>query len=170
MSVRLPNRLPKYISAAVLAFAISLALPVIVAAQSEESPAGLVGTWRTQVSLINCSTGQTLGPAFSSLLTFARGGTLTGTTRNAAFQPGQRTGDFGIWQHTGSDTYSADSEAFILFTSSGPPVFQVGTQRIVQTIRLSGNSFDSLAVTSFFDTTGNLLTFGCAHAVGTRYE
>jgi hypothetical protein len=139
-------------------------------AQSEESASGLQGTWRVQVNLISCSTGQNIGPSFSSLLTFARGGTLTGTTRNPAFQPGQRTPDFGIWSKTGSNTYAADSEAFILFTNSTPPIFQSGTQRISQTITLNGNSFESVAITRFYDTAGNLLISGCAHALATRFE
>jgi len=170
MSAHLAIRLPKRSAAAVLVCIVALALPAIALAQSEEAAAGMVGTWRVQVSLINCSTGQAVGPTFSSLLTFARGGTLTGTTRNPAFQPGQRTSDFGVWHQTGSRTYSADSEAFILFTSSTPPVFVAGTQRIVQSITLSGDSFDSVAITTFHDVAGNLVTSGCAHAVGKRYE
>ncbi|MGI9102587.1 MAG: hypothetical protein ACR2IF_09110 [Terriglobales bacterium] len=170
MSFRLPSPLPKFTAAAAFALAVALALPGMAAAQSETAATGLTGTWRVQVSVINCSTGQTIGPTFSSLLSFARGGTLTGTTRNSAFQPGQRTSDFGVWSQTGSNTYSADSEAFLLFTSSAPPIFQAGTQRIVQSITLSGDSFDSVALTRFYDTAGNIASSGCAHAVATRYE
>src|SRR2546421_12991219 len=75
----------------------------------------LVGTWRVQVSLRNCETGAVLGPPFQSYDSFARGGTAAGTTMNAAFAPGQRTTDFGVWSHTGGDRYSAASEAFLLF-------------------------------------------------------
>lgn len=170
MSFRLSNPLPKFTAAFTFALVVALALPGIAAAQSEAAATGLTGTWRVQVSLINCSTGQTFGPAFSSLSTFARGGTLTGTTRNPAFQPGQRTSDFGVWRQTGSSTYSADSEAFLEFTSSAPPIFQAGTQRIIQSITLSGDSFDSVAITQFYDTAGNLVSSGCAHATATRYE
>ncbi|HEX3320223.1 MAG TPA: hypothetical protein VHR84_05945 [Terriglobales bacterium] len=150
-------------------FAIAFAFLAIqsVAAQSETAAIGLQGTWRVQVNLVNCSNGQNLGPSFSSLLMFNRGGTLSGTTRNAAFSPGQRTSDFGIWRQTGPNTYSADSEAFILFTSN---LFQSGSQRITQSITLGGNSFESTAITRFYDTNGSLLISGCAHAVGTRYE
>lgn len=169
MSINLSLLLSKATRAA-LTFVIALAFPALLTAQSEAAARGMVGTWHVQVSVINCSTGQPVGPAFSSLLTFARGGTLTGTTRNPTFQPGQRTSDFGIWRQTGSNTYSADSEAFLLFTSSAPPVFQAGTQRIIQSITLSGDSFDSVAITRFYDTAGNLITSGCAHAVARRYE
>jgi hypothetical protein len=156
---------------------IALSLAVAMAAsaspataQSESSTSGLQGTWRVQVNLINCSNGQSIGPAFSSLLTFARGGTLTGTTRNSGFQPGQRTGDFGTWKYVGGDTYSADSEAFILFTSTAPPVFQSGTQRISQSIVLNRDTFESVAITRFYDTNRNLLSSGCAHAIATRFQ
>jgi len=155
----------------VFALALAIATAAIPAAgQSDSSSSGLQGTWRVQVNVINCSTGQGIGPAFSSLLTFARGGTLTGTTRNAAFQPGQRTGDFGVWNYLGGNTYSADSEALILFTSTAPPVFQSGTQRITQSIVLNGDSFESVAITRFYDVNHNLLTSGCAHAAATRFQ
>jgi hypothetical protein len=152
----------------ILGAMFALAVPQIFA-QSENSGAGLQGTWRVQINVINCATGANLGPSFSSLLAFARGGTLTGTTRNPSFQPGQRTSDFGVWSQTGNDTYNADSEAFILFSSTSAPFFQSGTQKISQYIKLSGDSFDSVAITSFYSTDGTLLRSGCAHAVATRY-
>lgn len=155
-------------SLAMLAILTVSAMPA--AAQPELSAKGLQGTWRVQVNVINCSTGSAIGPTFDSLLTFARGGTLTGTTRNPAFQAGQRSGDFGMWQRTGQYRYTADSEAFILFTNSTPPVFQSGTQRITQSIELDGDRFESVAITRFYDTHGNLLNSGCAHAIATRYQ
>lgn len=170
MLIQFPVLLVRSTRAAALALVVALALPAAVAAQSEASAAGMVGTWRVQVSAVNCSTGQTMGPSFASMLTFARGGTLTGTTRNPAFQPGQRSSDFGVWQQTGSNTYSADSEAFLLFNSSAPPLFQAGTQKIIQSITLNGNSFESVAITRFYDTAGNIVSSGCAHAVATRYQ
>jgi hypothetical protein len=156
-------------------FAIGLAIAFMIsaipaAAQSEAAATGLQGTWHVTVSLVNCSTGQNLGPSFSSLLLFARGGTLTGTTRNPFFQPGQRSDDFGIWWQTGTNAYSADSEAFILFTNSTPPIFQSGTQRITQAITVNGDTFESVAITRFYDTNGSLLSTGCAHATATRYH
>jgi hypothetical protein len=156
-----------------IAFALAVAIAAFVspaAAQSESSATGLQGTWRVQVNVINCSTGQNIGPAFSSMLTFAQGGTLTGTTRSSAFQPGQRTGDFGIWKYVGGNSFSADSEAFILFTSTAPPLFQSGTQRISQSIVLNKDTFESVAITRFYDTNRNLLSTGCAHAVATRFQ
>jgi hypothetical protein len=156
------------LSILVLSAVLVLAVPQTFA-QSENSGAGLQGTWRVQINVISCTTGANLGPSFSSFLAFARGGTLTGTTRNPSFQPGQRTGDFGVWSQTEDGTYSADSEAFILFPSTSAPFFQSGTQKISQYIRLSGDTFDSAALTRFYSTDGTLLLSGCAQAVGTRY-
>jgi hypothetical protein len=158
---------------AALTFAIAVGIVVFCipsVAQSKEAPSGLQGTWRVHVFLVSCSTGQNLGSNFASLLTFGRGGTLTGTTTNGSFQPGQRTGDFGIWRKTGHHKYSADSEAFILFNSTTPPFLQSGKQRILQSITVDGDSFDSVAITRFYDTNNNLLTEGCAHALATRYQ
>ncbi|HEU5403802.1 MAG TPA: hypothetical protein VFU86_20775 [Terriglobales bacterium] len=169
MSIKL-SALLSHSTTTVLAFVFALAFPAALAAQSEAAATGMPGTWHVQVSVISCSTGQPIGPVFSSLLTFARGGTLSGTTRNPTFQPGQRTSDFGVWRQTGSNTYFADSEAFLLFTSSAPPVFQAGTQRIIQSITLSGDTFDSVAITRFYDTAGSLVSSGCAHAIATRYQ
>lgn len=154
----------------------ALALGVILAfstprlaAESGPSSGGLQGTWKVQVNVINCSTAENIGPTFSSLLSFARGGTMTGTTRNPGFQPGQRTGDYGTWHRVAHNRYSADSEAFLLFTSSAPPVFQAGTQRITQAITVFGDRFDSVAIVHFYATDGTLLQTGCAHAVAQRY-
>ena len=48
-------------------FAIGLAIAFMIsaipaAAQSEAAATGLQGTWHVTVSLVNCSTGQNLGP------------------------------------------------------------------------------------------------------------
>src|SRR5262245_61239851 len=76
----------------------------------------LAGTWRVQVTLRDCDTGAPLPlPPFAAMLTFAEGGTLTGTTSNPLFRTGQRSPDHGIWQRTGWRRYRAVSEAYILF-------------------------------------------------------
>ena len=166
-------------------------------AQSEQSASvnGLEGTWRVQVTTYNCVTGVAPGPPFSALLAFARGGTLSGTTSSPAFEPGQRTSDYGIWSKTNGNTYKAVSEAFILFASPpcpppnpfnpspcptpnpfnpspGPavPGFQRGTQRITQAIEVNNDQFTSFASVQFFDVGGKLLMTGCAKADGQRFK
>ena len=123
----------------------------------------IAGTWRVQVTLRNCQTGAQIGQQFPAILSFAVGGTLTGTS--TVIPPSARTGDFGIWEHTGGDNYSAVSEAFWF---SGA-VFNL-RQRITQSITLDkdGNTFSSDAHTEFFDPAGNLMSSGCATAIATR--
>src|SRR5882762_8771385 len=68
----------------------------------------LQGTWRVQVTPINCQTGAPLPiPSFSALDSYARGGTLTEVVNSAAFLPGQVTPGLGVWSHTQADAYKA---------------------------------------------------------------
>jgi len=137
-------------------------------AQTDESasPQSLQGTWWATVTLYDCATGATR-PSFTSLLAFARGGTMSETTGNPAFQPGQRTSGYGTWSRTNDDTYTSTDESFILFTA-GP--FAQGTQRINHSIRVDGNQFTDDGTVQFFDMQGRLLVSGCARAVGTRLQ
>src|SRR5260370_31464930 len=91
------------------------------------------------------------------------------TNSGAAFLPGQRTSGHGVWSSIGGNTYSAVSEAFILFDSStNPPGLKTGTQKIIQAIVLNDeNHFSSLASVKFFNADGTTVT-GCAKAAGTR--
>jgi hypothetical protein len=142
----------------------------------------LQGTWRVTVQPFICQTGVPIGQPFASLSTFARGGTMTGATSGAAYLPGQRTPDFGIWSRTDEHTFSAVTDAFILFDSSTPPYilsaprppffpsFNRGTQRITQTIEVDNDEFTSKAVTQFFDPDGKLLSRNCATAVAHRFD
>lgn len=136
-------------------------------AQSEQAGTGLQGTWWVQVTQYDCAHPDVTRPPFVSLLTFARGGTMSETTANAALQPGQRTSGYGTWQQQPSGGYTSTDLAFILFTG-GP--FTQGTQRINHSIALAddGNQFSDVATVQFFDVRGTLLVSGCARAVGTR--
>jgi hypothetical protein len=125
----------------------------------------LEGTWRVKVTLRNCQSGAELR-TFPALLTFAEGGTLTGST--TAFPPALRGGDFGVWNQSGGRRHVAVTEAF-LFNPAGA---WISTQRITQAIELarSGDSFTSDAAVEFFDTLGNPTSTGCATATATRME
>jgi len=135
--------------------------------------AKLEGTWRVSVTLRNCDSGETI-PPFQSMLTFARGGTLTGTTSSPDFLPGQRSPDHGVWSPSGGHAFRAVEEAFILFDSPSRPnrhSFHSGTQRINQTIELKNDDeFTSSASTVYLDLSGTMLTTGCASAVGRRLK
>jgi hypothetical protein len=138
-------------------------------AQSEQSPNGLTGAWWVTVTQVNCVTRAPLPiPSFSSMLLFSRGGTLSETTSNPGFAPGQRSTGFGTWAAASDDTYTASDVAFILFSSNS---FQRGTQKLSHVISLNsdGSAFTDVATLQFFDTTGTVpYISGCATATGTR--
>jgi len=153
--------------------ALALAQTRQEAGAGDPLAAKLEGTWHVSVSLHSCDS-NTAMPPFQSLLTFARGGTLTGTTSSPSFLPGQRSSDHGIWSPAGGHAFRAVEEAFILFDSpSRPnrPAFRTGTQRISQIIELKNDDeFTSSATTIYFDSNRTMLTTGCAEAVGRRLK
>jgi hypothetical protein len=123
------------------------------------------GTWRMQVTIRDCASGAALR-TFPAFLTFAQGGTLTETT--TGFPPALRTPGHGVWEHLGSQTYRAVSEAF-LFNPAGA---WTGRQRLTQIVEIStdGEEMNSNATNEIFDTNGTLIVNGCATAVGTYFE
>ena len=154
--------------------AILLAFPMTAARSSgavqERIPEkGLEGTWRVQVTIVDCATGAP-GPQFSSLLSFAAGGTATDTTANQAL-PGERTTGLGVWHREPPGTYIASTEAFILFGAGIRPWIQRIDQRIAMT---SEDRFTSAASVTFSQTPGSLpgplppSDPGCATARGFR--
>ena len=149
-------------AAVVLCVGLALATPMAQETSNGSHGGQIEGTWRVQVTLRVCQTGAEI-KSFPAMLTFAQGGTLTGTSTILA--PPLRGGDFGIWQFNGHGSYSAVSEAFLF---NGTAWTQ--TQRLTQAITLSPNedTFSSNAHTEFFDTAGNLASSGCATAVATR--
>src|SRR5713101_4222847 len=106
------------------------------AAAQSNSEGTLQGTWRVQVTPINCQTGAPLPiPSFSALDSYARGSTLTEVINSRAFLPGQVTPGLGVWSHTQANAYKAVWEVFILFDT--PPAvpgfpFKRGVQRLMR--------------------------------------
>ena len=90
-------------------------------------------------------------------------------------EPGQYSASFGVWRQTGPRTYSAVTDAFILF-SGGP--FPAGTQEIRHSIHVSadGSRFVDDASVHYFDVNDAPvppqppLIPGCATAAGQRLE
>lgn len=164
--------LKRFLAVAVFVLAGALILPFGrgTSAQSYEGVEGrLQGTWHLTVTLHNCQTGAVL-LTFPSLLTFASGHTLIEVTSSPAFLPGQRTPGLGTWSRTGANSFSATSDAFILFPSvTSPPGFKRGVQRINQTIEVNGDNFAATASTQFFDANGVQYDAGCSTAVGQRF-
>lgn len=135
-------------------------------AQDAGSHNGLQGTWRGQVTVRDCQTGEAQR-TFPALLTFAKGGTLTLVT--AGQPPALSTTGLGVWRHTDGHTYSAVSESFV-FSSAG-----AGTQthRLTRTIEIGNDSdeFTETVALEIFDTaSGNLIVTGCATGVASRLE
>lgn len=162
-------------SAAALALGVALTLGASAARAGEDRSdthaRQLEGTWRVRVTTRDCTSGTPL-MSFAAMLTFAQGGTMTGTTSAPLFRPGQRSSDHGVWTRTRGNEYSAVSEAFILFDSPAPPLpLHRGTQRIAQTITMGGSdTFESDAAVEFRDETGALVLSLCATAEGSRFD
>src|ERR1700690_802375 len=135
---RMQSSILKAVCVFLMGLVIMLAPGPGAAAQSENREARLVGTWRVQVTQVDCVTGAPLSPTpFPSLLTFAVGGTMAEDTTNPAFGPGQRGAGQGTWDHKGRHTYGARSVAFINYTTAPNPAthnpgFEAGEHTITQ--------------------------------------
>jgi hypothetical protein len=136
-----------------------------------ESKTKLVGTWQVTVTQVDCQSGTQLGSPFTSLLTFAQGGTMNEDTENPAFGHGQRGGGQGTWSSTGQSTYSAMSLALIKYTTqpnqkTHNPGFTAGQQSISQNITFNDETgqWSSTASVVFTDTNGSVYRQGCATA------
>jgi hypothetical protein len=140
------------------------AVALLAAMPSHAHSATLTGLWRTSITLVNCTSGDPLAPAFTSLLSFASDGTESEATNNPFLQPGQRSTAYGVWKRKGGNTFHMDTYALILFSTSGPPPIEAGSQRIRQDITLSGTTWTSNATIEFFDTSGKKVSNGCATA------
>ena len=136
----------------------------------------LQGTWWVQVTALSDCVSRKPLVAFSALLTFAKGGTMTGTTTNPSFAIGQRSPDHGVWfRDRAPHTFRASSVALLLFTTAPnfpvTPGFQAGSHRLDQTIEVTDpDRFSSEALSQFFDVSGHKYREGCATAVGQRFE
>jgi len=127
----------------------------------------LEGTWKVTVTLRDCSLGTPVAPPFMSLLTFARGGTMTESTSSPMFFPAFRGPGHGVWHKTGGSTYAASSIAMITVNGA-----LTRTQTITQTIEVNNeDSFTTTAATvKFFAPNGTQVGSGCATATGVRFE
>jgi hypothetical protein len=146
----------------ILAGMLVLGTGLTARAQSVDS---LVGTWRVQLTVSDCQTGQVLR-TFPALFAFATGGTLSATT--AGQVPALNTTGLGIWKHTKGRSYSAVSESFI-FSSAG---VWVQTSRLTRAIDVNsnGDQFTDIVALQIFDTSGNQIVAGCGTSVGNRMK
>jgi hypothetical protein len=126
----------------------------------------LQGTWRVQITLRNCQTGDALRPPFPAMATFAAGGTVI--TSDGGLSPLLRGAGHGAWRHTGGHAFEALTEAF-LFTPAG--AFN-GTQRLRQSLEVGWDpdEFNATVSAEILDVQGIVLATGCATSVGRRME
>lgn len=159
-----------YVTAVLAGLAVLTALPIYAQSARSAAHPRLEGTWRVEVIASDCAGHER--PPFWALLTFARGGTMTGTTTNQAF-PGVRTPDHGFWTRVGRSGFAATSEAFILF--GAPPAPPPWAHRLTQSITMvTADEFESVGTSEFFAASGPLpwlpapVPPGCARATGYR--
>jgi hypothetical protein len=143
-------------------------------AQPSQAGATVEGVWLVQVTLRNCDTGAPMGPPFTSLLTFAHGGTVVETPGSLAFAPGQRSNGHGYWAHDGGRRYSQQMVALLLFTTPpgpGTPGFEAGWQMITQAVDLvDADHIESEGQNWFYRSNGELYRSGCSTATGSRFK
>jgi hypothetical protein len=149
------------------ALAVMLLLTSGLGAQAgnSESQAGrLEGMWRVQLTVRDCQTGA-VQRTFPALFAFTKGGILTYTT--AGLSPALATPGYGVWGHTGGDSYSAVTEAFIF----NPAGAWMQTHRLTRAIELDrgAKDFTDTVKLEIFDTSGNLIVTGCATSVAVRF-
>jgi hypothetical protein len=139
-----------------------------------QPPAPLEGTWVVTIQPIVCTTGDDVpdAPSVRAYLTFARGGTMTETNSNVAFEPGQRGPGHGYWERTGRTSYQFAFEAFIQFDSKLAPFrYKRGYQRLDQTVEMhTTDDWTSSGRVQFFagTSTTDPSPSGCARSTGAR--
>jgi hypothetical protein len=146
-------------------------------AQSNQSASktGLEGTWFVQVTLRDCATDAPVGPPFSSLVTFHRGGTISETTGSSAFASGQRSDGQGGWNAEGHNTYTQRMVSLINFDTAPnfpkSPGFFAGWSVVSHTLELTdANHATSSGTNAFYKADGTLYRTGCSTAVSVRFE
>lgn len=129
-------------------------------ASDEGGERNLEGTWITSVTPVDCVSGNPVASAFPGILSFHKGGTMSGTSSVAPTV-------FGIWERTGSEYKFAFT--FLRYNSSG--VF-IGRQTVHQKVSLAleGGEFTSTGSVEILDAGGNVIGNGCAASTGVRFQ
>ena len=123
----------------------------------------LEGTWRVEITLRSCVTGQPVQNPFPALASFARGGTVT--TADGGLSPAVRGTGLGVWWRVPEGAFAAVTEAF-LFNGG----VRTGVQRITQEIEVAAGheEFNASVRSEILDVNGNVVTAGCATSIGRR--
>lgn len=158
----------RWTAALVLAGTLVLGFGLTAMAQSVDtwSPDGLEGTWRAQVTVSDCQNPNVVLRTFPARFSYAKGGTLTGTT--AGQLPSLSTAQLGVWKHLHGHTYRAVTEAFF-FSSAGA---WTSTQRLTRVIEVGSdeNEYTDTIALKILDTNGNVIVTGCGTSVASRMK
>lgn len=158
-----------FISVALTVVAIGMSVSAAHPDASPGQPAlesrRIEGTWRVQITLVNCETGTPVAPPFPALATFSRGGTVV--TSDGGSSPSARGAGHGVWRFAGPGTYEAFTEAFMFANG-----VRIGTQQIQQEIQIGagGAEFTSRVNSRVLNIDGNVVFAGCASSAGQRME
>ena len=158
----------RWTAALVLAGMLVLGFGLTAMAQSAGawSPDGLEGTWRAQVTVSDCQNPDVVLRTFPARFSYAKGGTLTGTT--AGQLPSLSTAQLGVWKHLHGHTYRAVSEAFFF----NPAGAWTSTQRLTRVIKVGSdeNEYTDNIALKILDTSGNVIVTGCGTSVARRMK
>ena len=140
-------------------------------AQANDSDARhLEGTWIVTVTPNNCH-GIPIATSFPALLTFARGGTVTGIGMPSFILPSQTSPAYGTWSDTGGLTFTSSSLGFVTLNGA-----VIATQKLTLKTIVIGNNPDQWtvddAVSEFRDPNdpNHILFSNCATGVAQRFE
>jgi hypothetical protein len=125
----------------------------------------LEGAWNTQVSIIDCQSGNVIF-TFANMPVFMAGGTMVESTTSTA--PALRTQGEGVWRHTTGNNYVF---RFKSFSFNAQNVF-TGWMIIQADASLdsTGDAYTSSATIEVYNPNGVLVGTGCATTAGTRFE
>src|SRR5919109_603669 len=129
-----------------------MVVQVLVFAQDTSAQARkLVGTWRTELTVFDCQTGEPTGATAQILETYLPGGSMLQSSSTNVF----RTPGYGIWKHMTERNFIA-TLIFFRFNTDGT---QAGRREATLNIQLGedANEFTATEVVETFDVNGNLI-------------
>jgi hypothetical protein len=125
----------------------------------------IVGTWSLQVALVNCDTGQELGPMFPALNTFLAEGSMLS---DPAASPAMLRTGHGVWAHIGGRHFT---NTVVLFRFNPDGSF-AGTQTVRRQIAVSrdAGAFTARDTVTIADPGGTVVDTRCGIGRGRRLQ
>ena len=132
-------------------------LPIIPDANKIE------GTWDSQLTYKNCTTGAILFTG-QSLVSYSQGGVLTAITSGAA--PATRSPGLGVWRHAGGQDYES---TFKEFRYNADGTFAGKIVVVAQITHQADDTLTTSAIGKFYNAAGVQVTSICPTGVSTRF-